>query len=432
MAKGGARERFIPFRRREIVDLLCREDADPDALRTFCRAVELHFHAAFQPRLEQLKEHYFPFSPDRDVRTLETWDDDVLEHHEAGLLEHLTRVLDDANYERITDAELEHALREESLFKVRVDIDFDAFDRYALYRRGDVVHEVEVPRFPFRKRKISVPTFERVAMVVRFQSRGWFAAHRKKTQSFAFEPGSVLIKLFKNVPKADLEMLLPTSDVRMRVRDQAMLIVPGIVGAALVFVKTATPLLLAATILWSLFKSKVARHENPFDLALTYEHLAVVTAAIFALGIVVAFVVKQWLNFKNRKLRFLKVLADNLYFKNLDNNEGVFLRLVDQAEEEESKELVLAYAFLRREGARSAAALDAAIEAWLSARGKVDVDFEVDDAIEKLVELELVTVEGEGADAVYAAVDVARGTEILRAIAAERSPGDPSPPRTRS
>lgn len=405
-----ATDRFIPFRRREIVELLCREDADPEGFRALSRVVELHFHSAFQPRLERLKEHYFPFSPDRDLRTLETWDDDALERHETGLLEELTAVLDDANYEPISDAELQRALREESLFKVSVRIDFDAFDRYALFRRGDVVHEVEVPRFPFRTKKILVPTFERVAMLVRFQPRAWFDARRKKAKSFPFEPGSVLIKLFKNVPKADLEMLLPTSDVRMRWRDRAVLIVPGIVGATLVFLKTATPLVLAATILWSVFKAKVASGQNPFDLPLTYEQLAVVSAAVFALGVVIAFVVKQWLNFKNRKLRFLKVLADNLYFKNLDNNEGVFLRLVDQAEEEESKELLLALAFLRREGPMTEPALDRAIEAWLKDRGKVDVDFEVDDALEKLVGLELVTIDGEGAERTYTAVPLDEAT----------------------
>lgn len=417
MAKHPDRDRFIRFRRREIVDLLRREDADPARFGLFARLVEAHYHAAFQPRLEKLKEHYFPFSPDRDLRTLETWSDDDLERHEAGLLGGLTSVLDDANYEEITKDELEHALREESLFKVSLDIDFHAFDRYTLYRRGDVVHHVEVPRFPLRKKTIAVPTFERVAMLVRFESHAYF--HKRKRKNLLFEPGSVVIKLFKNVPKADLEMLLPMTEVRMGWRDRAVLVVPGLVGAILVVLKTGTPLILAGTILWSLMKSQFAKGENPFDLPLTYEQVAVIATAIFALGIIVAFVVKQWLNFKNRKLRFLKLLSDSLYFKNLDNNEGVFLRLVDQAEEEESKELLLAYAFLRRStlaghGPMTEAALDEAIESWLEEHAKVHVDFEVDDALEKLLGLELATSEGEGSERTYAAVDLDRAIEIMR------------------
>ncbi|MFO0616405.1 MAG: TMEM143 family protein [Polyangiaceae bacterium] len=408
-----SRQRFIPFRRREIVDLLCREDPTPARLRAFASLVETHFHALFHPRVEKLKEHYFPFSPDRDLRTLETWNDDDLEQHEAGLLEGLTAVLDDANYEEVTKSELDHALREQSLFRVTLSIDFNAFDRYALYRRGDVVHHVEVPRMFFRKKTIAVPTFERVAMLVRFQSREYFEARKRK--NFLFEPGSVVIKLFKNVPKADLEMLLPTTEVRMSWRDGAVLVVPGLVGAIFILLKTATPLLLAATILWSLFKAKFAKGENPFDLALTYEHLAIIATATLALGGIVAFVVKQWLNFKNRKMRFLKLLADNLYFKNLDNNEGVFLRLVDQAEEEESKELILAYAFLRRTGPMTEGALDELIERWIEERGKVAIDFEVDDALEKLVALGLVDVRGEGEGKTYAAIELERAVGALEA-----------------
>lgn len=413
MAKPPDRDRFIGFRRREIVDLLCREDADPARFRLFARSVEAHFHAAFQPRLERLKEHYFPFSPDRDLRTLETWTDEDLERHEAGLLSNLTTVLDDANYEEVTKAELEHALKEESLFKVNLAIDFHAFDRYTLYRRGDVVHHVEVPRFPRRKKTLAVPTFERVAMLVRFQSKAYFEK-QKKGKELLFEPGSVVIKLFKNVPKADLEMLLPMTEVRMGWRDGAVLVGPGLVGAVLVVLKTGTPLLLAGTILWSLVKAQFAKGENPFDLSLTYEHVAVLATAIFALGIIGAFVVKQWINFKNRKLRFLKLLSDSLYFKNLDNNEGVFLRLVDQAEEEESKEVILAYAFLRRSGPLTEAALDQAIEAWLEEHAQVHVDFEVDDALAKLVRLELATAAGEGSDRTYAARDLERAIEIMQ------------------
>ena len=37
----------------------------------------------------------------------------------------------------------------------------------------------------------------------------------------------------------------------------------------------------------------------------------------------------------------MKALSDNLYFKNLDNNAGVFHHLIDAAEEEEVKEAIV-------------------------------------------------------------------------------------------
>ena len=49
------------------------------------------------------------------------------------------------------------------------------------------------------------------------------------------------------------------------------------------------------------------------------------------------FLFKQISKYKNRKIKFMKALSDNLYFKNLDNNAGVFYHLIDAAEEEEFK-----------------------------------------------------------------------------------------------
>jgi hypothetical protein len=63
------------------------------------------------------------------------------------------------------------------------------------------------------------------------------------------------------------------------------------------------------------------------------------------LEIATGVIFKQWSTFKNCKLRFMKALADNLYFKNLNNNDVVFHRLIDSAEEE-CKEAILAYYLL--------------------------------------------------------------------------------------
>jgi hypothetical protein len=58
----------------------------------------------------------------------------------------------------------------------------------------------------------------------------------------------------------------------------------------------------------------------------------------------------------------METLEDNLYFKNLDNNTGVFHRLIDAAEEE-GKEVILAYFFLIKvDKEMTALELDSAIE----------------------------------------------------------------------
>ena len=93
----------------------------------------------------------------------------------------------------------------------------------------------------------------------------------------------------------------------------------------------------------------------------------------------------------------MKTLADSLYFRNLDNNAGVFHRLVDAAEEEECKEAVLAWTFLlTHEAALTAEALDAVIEAFLAEQIDGPVDFEIDDALDKLERFGIVTRRDDG------------------------------------
>src|SRR6185437_9476938 len=75
--------------------------------------------------------------------------------------------------------------------------------------------------------------------------------------------------------------------------------------------------------------------------------LVALGAGLAALG---GFLVRQFGKFKNRKIQFMKSLSENLYFRNLDNDAGVFHHLLDAAEEEEVKEAVLAYHFLHTAG----------------------------------------------------------------------------------
>ena len=67
------------------------------------------------------------------------------------------------------------------------------------------------------------------------------------------------------------------------------------------------------------------------------------------------------------KEKYQGTLVTNLYFNSLDNNQGVIHHLIDQAEEEECKEALLAYHFLltEPEAGRDEATLDARIERFL-------------------------------------------------------------------
>jgi hypothetical protein len=88
----------------------------------------------------------------------------------------------------------------------------------------------------------------------------------------------------------------------------------------------------------------------------------------------------------------MKALADNLYVKNLDNNAGVFHHLLDNAQDEEFKEAILAYTVLiQANKGMTANEIDQYIEHWLKQKTGLDIDFEIDDALCKLTRLSLVT-----------------------------------------
>jgi hypothetical protein len=133
-------------------------------------------------------------------------------------------------------------------------------------------------------------------------------------------------------------------------------------------------------------------HKEPVQL--NQGQLVALGAGLMALG---GFLVRQFTKLKNRKIQFMKALSENLYFRNLDNDAGVFHHLLDAAEEEEVKEAVLAYHFLRSAGRPlTAAELDRRIEDWFAQRWEAVFDFEVDDGVGKLRRLRLVDDDGQG------------------------------------
>ncbi|MDC1288029.1 DUF3754 domain-containing protein, partial [Gammaproteobacteria bacterium] len=97
-------------------------------------------------------------------------------------------------------------------------------------------------------------------------------------------------------------------------------------------------------------------------------------------------------------------------FKNLDNNAGVFHRLVNEAEAEESKEALLAYYFLLvSPQALTKAELDRQVERWFETKWGCSIDFEVEDALQKLRTLGLV----EEFDDRLKSVDLEHGIKLL-------------------
>jgi hypothetical protein len=104
------------------------------------------------------------------------------------------------------------------------------------------------------------------------------------------------------------------------------------------------------------------------------------------------YALKSFLGYLRTQQKYQLNLTRSLYYQNLDNNAGVLFRLVDEAEEQECREIMLAYFVLwQRAGEQGwpADRLDRQIERLLFEAAQLDVDFEIGDALEKLVRLGL-------------------------------------------
>ena len=109
--------------------------------------------------------------------------------------------------------------------------------------------------------------------------------------------------------------------------------------------------------------------------------------------------VRSFYGYLNTRQKYQLNLTQSLYYQNLDNNSGAIHRLLDEAEEQENREAMLAYFFLWRDvppAGLSSAELDARIEAFLRTRVRGEIDFEVDDALAKLERLEIARQDAAG------------------------------------
>ena len=212
-----ARAHFIPFRKRDVLAMCLAEGAlaegEAEAFSQCAAMAASLIHQEFHVRLEALKDAYAPVAADSDTRPMPALGAARPPQHPLDLVRALTAVLERANYETVSRLELHGALSEESLFRVRLHVNYDDFDEVLVFKRGETERTETVRRwFRLRKRKITFVNYDRVLVYVRFKDAAHF--RRRRRRRLPFVPGTGFIKLFQNIPKADVEMLFPNAEVR--------------------------------------------------------------------------------------------------------------------------------------------------------------------------------------------------------------------------
>jgi hypothetical protein len=178
-------------------------------------------------------------------------------------------------------------------------------------------------------------------------------------------------------------MLLPSTQAGFRLVDSLLVGVPAVASGIAVLVTKLLPTLGLVFLMAGAWLG--LREEQPdIDQAA----LVILFGGVVTLG---GFVFRQWAKLKNRRLKYLKILTENLYLRTLAAGPGVFHSLLASSEQQEVVEVLLAYRFLlAAPGGLTAPELDSVVETWLQDDGHGDIDFEVDDAIGKLRRLEVI------------------------------------------
>ncbi|MBH0779305.1 TMEM143 family protein [Nocardia bovistercoris] len=376
-------EHFLPFRKSAVISLCAEQlpEADRGAFLEFARLLAALTHHGFHARGDAVLDAYHLVDPAEDVRTVGVPTAHDRAAARAIVERELVALAEAADFTRVEAEEIRRAFDEHSLVKLRLEVDDADIDTALFFRRG-VTQRTEKVKWLYglRTREIEFTSYSKVLVYIAFAERAEPDPDR---------PSGVLLKLFQNVPKNDLEMLYPSVRVGMRPLDKLLIGVPAVISGIIVLV---TKLVASLGLLILLVAFWLGLREESVRLDQTA--LVTLGAGIAAFG---GYVFRQFSKFKNRKIKLLKTLSEHLYFRNLDNDAGVFHHLLGAAEESEVKETVLAYHFLRTAGAPSTADdLDRRIEDWFRARWETTFDFEIRAGLRRLRELDLLVEHGDG------------------------------------
>jgi hypothetical protein len=402
-------ERFIPISREEIqndlLQLPLKNIEEQSLFNDFCQLIVALYHFNFHRLAEQLKQHYQPFNPDTDIISKQTFSPSQLQHKQQQFIELVSKLLNHANYEQFSKPTLEAAIADGvGEHGLSVTVDLDDYEAMLAFYRGSVTQILEKRTWKtlfLWKQRCEIPIYKRVIAVLKFkpiehrvkeliaqgqteaQARRWVRKSRANLPDEIVD-NHIFLKLFKNVPRLDIEVLFPNQQVRLKLFDKIRLAVTGGGGTIGGIVATVT---------------KLAVTLNPMAIAVAFAGLAAIIA-------------RQVMGFFNLHTKYLMQLSRNLYFHNLDNNLGVVGHLVDAAEEEECKEAILAYYFLHTQCDQyfTQVQLDQTIENYLREKYGIAIDFEVADGVRKLRELGLLVAQTDGRLQV---VDLAQACELL-------------------
>ena len=364
------KQHYIPISRSKVKEELFQLDELTDesvtGLGKISQMLEVIWHHSSHAQLERLKSLYESMDPDQIGIP-----DSV---GKEGFLETLRGALHNGNWKEISEEEIEAANEGENMFPISLDVRLDELVTSHLFKLGEVsVPGIRTSWFGLKKKEVTTEAFDRVIQILQYHDQEWFE-EKKRMKHYPGEVAAGLhLRLFKTVPKLDLETIFPNTSPEMRYFDKVKIIAP-LVGGLFTLLLKFGPLLFGG------------------DAGNT--STSIVSGICVALG---TYILKSYMTYQKTRDKYQTQISRNLYFKGQANNAAVLNMVIDMAEEQEVKEALLAYTFLLVDQKNhNYDSLDQRIEQWLLDTFNVEVGFEIEDAIRKLSDMKLLVKKDDG------------------------------------
>jgi hypothetical protein len=412
------RETFVPLQTTDLVEFLAQHPAlqgsQAARFRQLANLVRALLHHLYRQRHEQLMYLYAPLDPDRDCLLMSVPLDEERDRRSEQLFERLHDALLRANYHRLGREDIERAMSAASRWGVRMQVNFDALERIDVYARGNTlgIREARLWRNGFRPVPVEVPLYQRVTVL--FRVRGSDGRRDRRHHDPRLDHHRLYLRMFKNIPQQDVDMVLPATRLKMTWWDHSRIVLPSLYA-----------------IVTSL--GKLLRYVVLLTLLGIFKTLALLLLVLLAMLLGVKSLFTYTINTRRR---YHLNVAQNLYYQSLDNNSGALLKLLEEGEQQEACEAILAWfataILLAEEQPVSLQRIDQVCEELVQEATGVQVDFDIEDAARDLVQMGLLTAQGDLWRAAPLDVALQKLDETWDNWFTSQPPREPSPARSRS
>jgi hypothetical protein len=267
-------------------------------------------------------------------------------------------------------------------------------DRDKKLRRANVRQSIEANWMNlFKNIEKLEPTFKEMAIVYRLKRDEPSKLDNDGNEVGATKAWPIHVKMFKDVPIADFEVMLPEQRPVIRYMDAAKMVGTVLAGLAAVYFQLMNSNLFgqnngndqADAANEDLLLNGTTLHgteldaETPEEMTLV-EKLNEVKTTLIMLG---SYIGKVFVGWSTSQKKYATLIMESVFEKFMDSGHGVRTFLMDAEHQQEFKEALLAYYFVWQGRAETVNELDDECEQFLL-RNHENVDFEISDAVGKL------------------------------------------------